>query len=154
MSSNTGNKRRGAKARRTSNAPSVCMSSPDFTLLNHNQNKKTCQQDRYETNKRSLTQEPTPTYADATRFQSTTRHTPPTMNPIYHTVDKDPGNAHPFDPLPHLLLTRRYYASNFLHNELVFRYVFQPRHADTRELLQSCRTDAMRAIKARLGINL
>ena len=66
MSSNTGNKRRGAKARRTSNSPSVYMLSPDLTSFNHSLNKETSQQGRCDTNKRSWTQDPTPTYAEAT----------------------------------------------------------------------------------------
>ena len=130
------------------------MTSPELTSLNHNQNKATCQKVRYDTNKRSWTQEPTPTYAEATRAQSATRHFLTIRNPTYHTVDKDPTFPHPFDPIPHLFLIGRYSSSNLLQTELVFRYVLQPRQAATRELLQSHRTDAMCAIKSRLGINL
>jgi hypothetical protein len=154
MSYNAGNKRRRAKARRTSNSPSVCMPSLKFTSFNHSQNKEIGQKGCYDTNKRSFTQEPTSTYADATRSQSRTRHTPTISNPTYHIVEKDPGFPHPFDPMPHLLLTCRYSASNLFQNELVFRYVFQPRHAATRELSQSYHTNVMRAIGSRMGINL
>ena len=82
MGSNTGNKRSGAIARRTSNSPSGCMPSPDFTLLNHIQSKQISQQGRYDTTKRSFTQVLPPTHVDTSRAQSTTRHTPTAKNPL------------------------------------------------------------------------
>jgi predicted negative regulator of RcsB-dependent stress response len=52
------------------------------------------------------------------------------------------------------LITGRYIASTLLPDEIVFRNVFQPGQAATRELLQSCRTEVHRAVKTRLGTNL
>jgi hypothetical protein len=45
-------------------------------------------------------------------------------------------------------------ASTLLPNELVFRNALKSGQAATRELLQSCRTEAHRAVKNILGINL
>ncbi len=75
-------------------------------------------------------------------------------NPTYHTVAQGAGCPFPFEHIPHLLLTGKYSGSNLLHNKLVFRHIYPQGRASTRELLQSCRTEAHNAIRKRLGINL
>jgi len=67
---------------------------------------------------------------------------------------RDAAYSHPFEALPHLLLTGRYSGSTLILNEMIFRYVFSVGYATTRELIQSHRTAAHIAIMWRLGINL
>jgi len=94
-------------------------------------------------------------YAEAAELPPTQPHdTTTAQNPTFHTEAQDPRYSHTFEPIPHLLITGRYSASTLLPSELVFRNVFQTDQAATRELLNSCRTEAHRAVKTRLGINL
>ena len=98
---------------------------------------------------------PTLSYAEAAGLPPSQPQTTTTaQNPTYHIEAHDPRCSHPSKQIPHLLITGRYSASTLLPNELAFRNVFQPYHAATRELLKSCRTEAHRAVKTRMSINL
>jgi len=75
-------------------------------------------------------------------------------NPTYHIVAHDAGHPFPFEHIPHLILTRRCSGSTLIQNEIVFRHIYPIGHAATKEMLQSCLTEAHVAIKKRLGLNL
>jgi hypothetical protein len=72
----------------------------------------------------------------------------------FHTIDKDNSYLYPFEDIPHLLITRRYYRATLPKNEIVFKHIFERGHAATGEVLQACRIYAAQAIRKRLGIAL
>jgi len=145
--------RRGAKARRLSkhahgNAPS------HDNRQDHSptQQQTHAQQDQNIPNKARQSARPKLTWAEAIG------HSPEQLvvqfrNPTYHAIAQDAGCPFPFEHIPHLILTCRYSGSNLLQNEIVFRHIYPAGQAATRELLQSCRTEARSAIRKRLGIN-
>ena len=51
-------------------------------------------------------------------------------------------------------MTGRYSRATLPRNEIVFRHIFERGQAATREALHACRSDAIRAIRDRLGIAL
>ena len=139
MSSFTGHNRRGAKARSTNFQPISRMSLTDI----HQEPRHKPTRDQGSPKKTggatqaSLTS-PSRTWADALRVTGAT--TVAIRQPTFHTVAKDVGFPYPFAANPHLLITGRYSGSTDNKHELVFRHVFPPGQAATRELLQSCRT--------------
>ena len=72
----------------------------------------------------------------------------------FHTVNKDNNYAYPFENIPHLLITDRYSGAALPKYEFIFRHIFERGEAATREVLQACRTYAVREIRKRLGIAL
>jgi hypothetical protein len=155
MSSFAGRTRRGAKARRTTKQTGDRMSSPDFTSEHRPKTDHVHGHSGHQ-----APQHPIPPAKPARSYAEAAGSPPPhhlntaNQNPTYHTEAQDPGFPHPFDPIPHLQLTGRYSGSTLLQNELVFRNVFPYGQAATRELLQSSRTEAYRALKTQMGFNI
>jgi len=145
--------RRGAKARRLTKQQHGTSPShenrQDHTPTSH---QTQGQQGHNSPNKAHKPARPTLNWAEAIGQPPTT--IVKSSNPTYHTVSQDAGCPFPFEPIPHLLLTGRYSGSTLHQNELVFRHIYPSGLPATRELLQSCRTEAHSAIRKRLGVNL
>jgi len=146
--------RRGAKARRLSKQPHGTLPSHDnrhdYTSTPH---QTQGQQGHNSPNKAHQPARPKLNWAEAIG-QPPTQQIVKSRNPTYHTVSQDAGCPFPFENTPHLLLTGRYSGSTLHQNELVFRHIYPVGLPATRELLQSCRTEAHSAIRKRLGLNL
>ena len=132
--------RRGAKARRLTKQSHGNSPSHD-NQQNHSPtpHQTKDQQDQDSPNKAHQPARPNINWAEAIGH-------PPSQqlvqlrNPTYHTVSQDAGCPFPFEHIPNLLLTSRYFGSTLHHNELVFRHIYPIGLAATRELLQSCHT--------------
>ena len=155
MQHGAGHNRRGAKARRFKKQPTGMPPSPELPQES-SPKRPNAQGQQGQTNHKQAIQpaRSTPSWAEAIGHPQAAQQLVPQRTPIYHTVAKDADYHHPFESLPHLLLTGRYSGSTLPWDGMVFRNVLPSGHATTRELLQSHRTAAHIAIRKRLGINL
>ena len=154
MQAGAGLNRRGAKARRLNKRPNKRSPLHDQDQNGNPRQLTPSHKDQHNYKQAIQPARSTSTWAEAIGHPRAPHTIVPHRTPTYHTVAIDAGLPHPFEPLPHLLLTGRYSGSTLSTNELVFRFVFPAEQSATRELLQSHRTAAQTAIRKRLGINL
>jgi hypothetical protein len=131
-----GHNRRGAKARRLNKQPIGMPPSPELPRES-SPRRPNAQGHQGQTNLKQAIQpaRSTPSWAKAIGRPQTAHKLVPHRTPTYHTVAKDADYHHPFESLPHLLLTGRYSGSTLPWKDMVFRNVFPTGRVATRELL-------------------